>query len=325
MKLFTRIMFILLFIPLFTLCNNGTSSSLLNDNDKVFTTNERWVCSINLSIAVNSSNSEPVFLTSGSYDYKPVWSKTGSMITFFRVTSYNGTVSRWKTAIHVINADGTGLRKLTSGAYSDFNPTWTRDGSNKIIFNRVNVDSNPASGKVYIISPTGNIGDEQLISDPSHFDFAYSGLIDGRIFVDRLAITPMRSFLLSPVTRTYEEIQRSTIKPWHKVSISPGETRIAFMLDFNDDINTYADSVLYYADFDKANLVISNFKAITASNPDSIEEYPRWSSDESLIIYDSDSLFRPQAYAYRLSDGVTSRLSDWKADYNFGCFENTPQ
>ncbi len=324
MRQIINIVLLVSIIALFIQCDSNSRLSL-NDDDKVFTTGERWVCSRNFSITINSANNEPISLTSGYYDFKPVWSKTGSMITFFRLKVYNTTVSRWKTAIYVINDDGTGLRQLTSGAYSDFNPTWTRDGSNKIMFNRVNIDANPETGRVYIISPTGNIGDEQLVSDPKYFDFAYSGLTDGRIFIDRMSDWPMRSFLLSPGTMTYEEIQRSTTRPWHKASISPSETRITFMLDFNDDIDTYADSVIYYADFNKNNLVISNLKAITVSNPVSVEEYPRWSNDESLIIYDSNSLYRPQVYAYRLLDGVTSRLSDWGDDYQFACFENTPQ
>ncbi len=44
-------------------------------------------------------------------------------------------VSKWKTAIHVIHADGTGLHQLTDGTHTDFNQTWTRDGRNTPIWN----------------------------------------------------------------------------------------------------------------------------------------------------------------------------------------------
>jgi len=50
-------------------------------------------------------------------------------------------VSKWKTAIHIINADGSGLHQLTDGTHTDFNQTWTRDGTNTPIWNRKNPET----------------------------------------------------------------------------------------------------------------------------------------------------------------------------------------
>jgi hypothetical protein len=80
-------------------------------------------------------------LTSGHWDFKPSWSKTGDMLVFFRRLVNHKEVGKWKTAIHVINVDGTGLHPLSDGTHTDFNQTWTRDGTNTPIWNRKNPES----------------------------------------------------------------------------------------------------------------------------------------------------------------------------------------
>ncbi len=66
-------------------------------------------------------------LTTGYHDFKPTWSKTGDMLVFFRRLKNDPDVSKWKTAIHIIHADGTGLHQLTDGTHTDFNQTWKTD------------------------------------------------------------------------------------------------------------------------------------------------------------------------------------------------------
>jgi len=54
-------------------------------------------------------------------------------------------------------------------------------------------------------------------------------------------------------------------------------------------------------------------KLITDYNLKIEEEYPKWSQDETLVIYDSNKLSGGgdifQRYAYRLSDGGGKNLS----------------
>jgi len=45
-------------------------------------------------------------------------------------------VVHWKSQVFVMNADGSDVRQLTGGDFMDFNPMWTRDGSNRITFTR---------------------------------------------------------------------------------------------------------------------------------------------------------------------------------------------
>jgi hypothetical protein len=298
----------------------------------VHATDARWVDSDNLRITINAYGQPKTYLTSGYADFKPVWSKTGGLITFFRQLQGGAEFYMWKTKLCVIKADGSGFRELTDGRYADFNPTWTRDGTNQIILNRYAVRGS-TSNDVFLVSPSGVSGDEVLVSNPQNgYEWAFSGLRDGRLFIDRVSwatTTPtVHSFLLTPRPGgigTYEEIARPTTKLWHKLSVSPSETKVAYMLDNDNNMSTYEDVVLYYADFNAATRTVSNAVAITTDDPRTIEEYPRWSADESLIIYDSNHSGQYQMYAYRLSDKTTVRISDGASNSQFGCFEDLPK
>lgn len=174
-----------------------------------------------------------------------------------------------------------------------------------------------------------------LVSDPANgYEWGFSGLRDGRIFIDRVswATSPptARSFLLTPrpgAVGVYEEITRPTRQLWHKLSLSASERRVAYMLDNDGNMSTYNnDVVLYYADFDETTLVVSNPVAITDYDPAHVCEYPRWSAEESLILYDSNRTGVYQMYAYRLADRVTARLSsDPASNSQFGSFEGVPK
>ncbi len=295
-------------------------------------TTARWASSYGLRIAVNAYNQPRLVLTDGD-DFKPSWSLTGSMLTYFHAMQYGNTFDQWKSKLCVIGADGSNPRILTNGQYADFNPTWTRDGSNLIIFNRYAARGS-TSNDIYLMSPQGNIGDEVLVSTPANgYEWAFSGLKDGRIFMDRVQWTgsgaSVQSFLMTPHaggTPTYEQLTRPTNLLWHKLTVSPSETKVTYMLDNDGNMSTYNDVVLYYADFDATSLTVSNPVAITHLDLSQISEYPSWSPDESFIIYDSNKSGVYREYAYRLSDATTTEISDdTTKDFQFGDFENFPK
>jgi hypothetical protein len=177
------------------------SVSIVHLSDDNHFTDARWASSDDLRITVHAYGQERRVLTSGD-DFKPSWSKTGSLLTFFHALQYGAEFAQWKTKLCVIRADGTGLRELTNGSYADFNPTWTRDGTNLIIFNRYAVRGADAND-IFFISPTGSVGDEVRVSNPDNrYEWGFSGLRDGRLFIDRVswATAPpqARSFLLTP-------------------------------------------------------------------------------------------------------------------------------
>src|SRR5262245_37996622 len=84
--------------------------------------------------ALGTPETKPI--TSGHWDFKPSWSTTGDMLVFFRRLKDDPDVNKWITAMCIIKADGTGFHQLSDGTFTDFNPTWTRDGKNTPVWNR---------------------------------------------------------------------------------------------------------------------------------------------------------------------------------------------
>ena len=74
--------------------------------------------------AVEPDGSGLTQLTDGSFDNEPAWSPDGNRIVFARTAQ-----------LHVMNADGTNVRKLTDGP--DTEPSWSPDGT-QIAFVRQN-------------------------------------------------------------------------------------------------------------------------------------------------------------------------------------------
>ena len=98
------------------------------------------------------------------------------MLVFFRRVKNDPNVSKWKTAIHVIEADGSGLHALSDGSHTDFNQTWTRDGKNTPIWNR----KNPETGRFYVMASKvgGKPGEEFALTDKRYHSWAYTCLTD---------------------------------------------------------------------------------------------------------------------------------------------------
>jgi hypothetical protein len=313
-----------------TSCLLGTYTYKSPPKENPIRITEKWSSSVNLGIGIHRGARDVKMLTTGHFDFKPSWSLEGDKITFFRSDRYMGPFDQWKTQICAINEDGTGLTLLTDGKYADYNPTWTRDGSEQIVFNRY-ARKGVSHCEIYMVNPSGVPGDEILISDPAfdYFEWAMSCLKDGRIFVDRTTPTQTKSFLLTPNPGgkgAYQEVERPTKKLWHKLSISPDETKVCYMLDNDYNTGTYEDVVLAFADFDKANLAVKNQVIITEFNPSNIYEYPRWTPDGKHIVYDANRTGTYQVYAYRIEDGTTVRLTtNSTLNYSFPHFRGAPK
>jgi Tol biopolymer transport system component len=73
-------------------------------------------------------------------DFGPQWSPDGTKIAFVRNT---GTGSDTKTAIYVMNADGSGVRRLTPFKIGAADPRWSPNGK-QILFNTY---ANPTPGE----------------------------------------------------------------------------------------------------------------------------------------------------------------------------------
>ena len=265
-------------------------------------------------------------LTSGHQDFKPSWSKTGDMLVFFRRLKNDPVVTNWKTQIHIINVDGTGLHPLSDGTHTDFNQTWTRDGTNTPIWNR----KHPERGGFQVMaSKVGNKpGQEIALTDKSYHTWAYTCLIDGRILVQCAHPTQgWGYFLMTPAPGgepSFERIDCELAKAGilDRVSISPSETEVCFEYQKGFKHNM-TGRTLYIADFDVKKPSITNAKAF--ANEEGANRwfaYPRWTKDEKAIVYHAS----PSLYMYTVEDGSTAKVSTKDgADYRYPHCEATPK
>jgi len=111
--------------------------------------------------AMNPDGSARIQLSSfeggGEYDYAPAYSPDGLKITFVRTSgSYRD--------IYVMNADGSGQTRLTSGSTCE-DPSWSPDGS-KIAFCKVLPG---IGGEIYVMNADGSLQTRLTFSNMPHF------------------------------------------------------------------------------------------------------------------------------------------------------------
>jgi Tol biopolymer transport system component len=269
-------------------------------------------------------------LTTGHMDFKPSWSKTGNMLVCFRRTKDDPVTVNWKSAISVINVDGTGLHQLSDGTHTDFNPTWTRDGLNTPIWNR----KNDKTGGFYVMqSNVGNRpGQEVALTDETFHTWAHSCLMDGRILVNSLHPTlGWGVFLMSRKEGgkpPYERVQceLGSRGQLHRASISPSEKKICFEF-LRGHSFTEPGHTLYIGDFDAQQHTITNLKVIANEEGKPLwYAYPRWIEGEAAVVYHmTGQTGKGQLYVYRLEDGSTRRVSaNARADYRYPHGEAAP-
>lgn len=310
-----------------------TASASAEPPAEATATDLKGVYAVNGELHVNTfGKPEGKPITSGHQDMKPSWSKTGGKIVFFRLTRFAPRVLDWKTAICVVDTDGTGFRNLTDGTQTDFNPTWTRDGTNKVVFNRRHPGRDTFA--VHMTAGDAKPGDEVVVSDPNASSYAYTCFKDGRMFVS----SPKGPggpgyFLMTPSAEgkpTHERVNfafelKGTID---RVSLTPSETKLCYEFQKGFGAYRYPGRTLYIADFDVGTRTVSNPKAITDAepNPEITWLYPRWTRDESAVVYHCNKTGKNQLYMYRLKDGSTACVSaNAGADYMFPCGEATPK
>jgi len=265
-------------------------------------------------------------LTKGHWDFKPSWSKTGDKLIFFRRLVNDKDVAKWKTAICIINVDGTGFHQLTDGNHTDFNQTWTRDGTNTPIWNR----KIPGTGGYQVMaSKIGAKPGEEIAYTPKLYStWGFTCLKDGRIFVgSKQPDKPFGYYLLTPNpggAPSFETVDCALAKSGRlaRVSLSPSETRMCFEYTrgFKKKVS---GRTLYVADFDPKTRVVSNAKAFAnEEGKDVWFAYPRWMPDEKAIVYHAGK----KLFLYTVADERTAQVSkDDKADYRYPHGEATPK
>ncbi|MBL7133093.1 MAG: ankyrin repeat domain-containing protein [Phycisphaerae bacterium] len=263
----------------------------------------------------------------GWEDFKPSWSKTGDMLVFFRRVKNDPVVVNWKTVLCVIKVDGTGFQKLTDDTNTNFNPTWTRDGSNTPIWNRRNLKT---GGFIVMKSKVGNRpGQEVAITNPRYHNWAYTCLMDGRILVQ--SVHPKYGwgyFLMTPKPGgepRYERIDTAGLEKkglLDRISISPSEDKVCFEHQIGHKHNPIGRT-LFVADFDAKKRAMTNVKPFAnLERKPQWFAYPRWTKGEKVIVYHAARAL----YLYNVKDGKTTRVStNPRADYRYPHGEAMPK
>src|SRR5436309_363007 len=158
----------------------------------------------------------------GSITSFPDWSPDGKKIAF------NGTVKSSSDGadVYVINADGTGLTRLTTDPADDSSPAWSPDGT-KIAFSSIrNRVPNEVNYEIYVMNADGS--NQTRITNNTKFDHSPAWSPDGT----RIAFTSRRDdnfeiYMMnadgSDETRLTNNPEQDTDAEW-----SPDGTRIAF-------------------------------------------------------------------------------------------------
>ncbi|MCS7239585.1 MAG: hypothetical protein NZ899_15160 [Thermoguttaceae bacterium] len=269
-------------------------------------------------------------VTSGHWDFKPSWSKTGDMLVCFRRVKNDPVVTNWKTAIFIVNVDGSGLHFLSDGTHTDFNPTWTRDGKNTPVWNR----KNPSTGGFCIMASRvgAKPGEEVPLTDSSYSSWVHSALRDGRLFV--WAKHPKFGFgyfLMTPNPGgepKFEPVKCELAKKGllDRVSVSPNEKMVCFEFQPWAKGQSMVGRTLYVAEFDVERRLITDPKPIANEGGKPFWfAYPRWIEGEAAVVYHSSETGKNQLYMYRLDDGSTTRIStNPNADYRYPHGEAAP-
>ena len=85
---------------------------------------------------------------SGDYDDAPAWSPDGRRLVYVGSGDPFGE-------IHVINADGSGQKRLKVQSDQPSPPTWSTDGSKVLVGDALNTDEDRPRGGIYLLDPAG--------------------------------------------------------------------------------------------------------------------------------------------------------------------------
>ncbi len=211
------------------------------------------------------------------FQFEPAWSPDGSSIAF--ASRRSGTLD-----VYVMDADGTGTTRLTSGKGNDSHPSWSADGE-QIAFERDN--------DIYVMNADGS--SPRRISDPTTEEREPAWSPDGAwiAYIRRTPGTATRElWIMRPTGAERRALTRrnATVATpgW-----SPDSSRIAFALN--------SDGVyeLFTIGIDGTGL-----RNVVDTASDNFE--PAWSPDGSRIAYYEDGAI----FTVELGGGEIERLTD---------------
>jgi Tol biopolymer transport system component len=197
-----------------------------------------------------------------------------------------------------MNADGSDLREIITGEDS-FNtePYWSRDGSMRISFNRMNVEK----AGPYWNDSEGRPGSEQKLGP---WGWVNPHLADGRVFIQRGG----NSYLAKPFgggKADYVKVQRSDNKFIHKIALSQDETMIAYQKWVDSKHDMYKGGVMVYAKFDASVPSITDEVIFDKLDPSTMAWYVSISTDNKFLLFAKDGAIMQ----YDIEAGTTMKVS----------------
>lgn len=249
---------------------------------------------------LKTKTSQIAYLTdSEQWNFKPNFSPDGRRIAFFRRYAEGGPCCKtWLSSICVMNSDGSDLREIIAGRDS-FNtePYWTRDGSNRVSFNRMNV---PEQGP-YWNEADGLPGEETPIGP---WGWINPHLSDGRMFMQRGG----KSFLATTTgggQTNYVRVERPDETFIHKIALSRDETLIAYQKWVDKAQDMYRGGVMVYARFDASKPAITDEVIFDSLDPSTMAWYVSISDDNRFLLFAKDGAI----LQHDIANGTTVKVS----------------
>jgi hypothetical protein len=251
---------------------------------------------------MDADGSDATALTSGGIgqgDNYPVWSPGGTMIAFER--DRTSSTSDGGHEIYVMQANGTGVKRLTNHTSADRFPSWAPDGS-RLYFSsdragQFDVYSMKIDGSDVRRLTTSPAFDAQATASPDGTKLAFSSDRTGDFEIYTMNVDG------SGVTRRTSAVGTDYGADW-----SPDGTKIAFTSDRtgNDEVFTMSAT----------GAAVTNL----SNAPATFDAHPGWSPDGSSVVFGADTFGDVDVYAVASTGGVATALAataddEWSPDW----------